>query len=394
MTKTFRIKDITEITDGKIKPAFEISKEVLTPRDAIEIFRAFSRYTRHFSGHHEDLPEIEERDGNVIISYYNNDKNLEKAHEKFKRLAKDAMRRLDGDFEFKETNPNYDVGDNVYSKLIKRLKDYGPELPCKEGEELEWFKRNISKSVMPIDALVNGKRAYMEGFVEKDGKRYLKITPYGLDSHRFDSMVGKDEDALILLDEVKSAYKNIVDRLGITEFPMTMFGDSFLVELLWDEPEYFLKAFSERAMYSKATKLYNTHRGEAYEKFWRAILEKEEYATKLDNPLLKEREKELKLFAYCLTGEAYKGDGWETWKSDLDHLFISERQLSEDKLKHLYTREYGSEIRDVCWITVTKEELPGRLDRATFVEVGNDGKYITRPAEWRFKQLLRKKKEA
>ena len=380
------VKDLSSIKDTKINLSFEISKDNLTIAEALKVFKVFSRYKSNYISS-ESFPDIKEKEGNIIISYYTCNKDFEKEHKDHLYKVKSGMQSVtdNNNFEIIEATLNYNVDDGVYSKLIKELESSHRETPYKEEDALKWFKENISKDVLAIDFLVNGKRAYIYSFTKKDNVESIRITPYSMKSCRFNSVVPDNEDVFISIKKVSDTYKNLIDKLGITSYPISGFDDRFISKIFDDEPKYFTKLFGDNQMYQKAIKYYEM--SNKSKSFWKKILKEDDVMKRLDNPLHKENEDKLTLFLYNIDCEYYYSEDYESYYRDGYERYLSLEELDIEKIKSFYLNNEG--IEDYRSLNVNEEKFYSGRDTDTFIEVDkDDGHYITRPANYRFKQLI------
>ena len=266
--------------------------------------------------------------------------------------------------------------------------------------------KHITSNPLILDLIVNGANTYYLNWSNNFDK--LTMTRMSDFSTRFGfaSKIMEEEERHTLTDiefnELINCGKNIIEKLEIKGFPINFLRKEYdkinvLENIIYkDTPEFYLKEDSNR-LDSIAIIKYENALNEVSKSFWRKILEQEHMLEKLNNPLLKEKDKDLKLYQYHLTGECYKGDGYETWKSKIDHYYISNTPLNESKMKTLYEYE-AYELRDILYINIERmrdnDTSFRNYDSCQFVKIINDGlnaynseQYVSFNSNNRFKYL-------
>lgn len=281
-------------------------------------------------------------------------------------------------------NDSYNIGD---------LENVFNEENLKRSIFKKYVFDNITQDPLALELIFKGVRTY-------DGT----ITPTKVDLYKVFSSGPAviDSDERLILNEVQlknfyDAIYNFATKLGLYSYPLTMFTPRlydgidevlFNAFLLKNDP----KGYEEARGYPYKEYLYLYGRSSLPQNFkeqMESFFSKPENLKKLDNPLLKKRAKELDLYVYEITGYAYKSDGWETWKSDIEHFFVSNIELDTKKLLYLYENEFNYEVKD--FIGLSCDYLGKNKDfkeyNSTFIELYEQDKYITRNINDRFKLL-------
>ena len=316
---------------------------------------------------------------------------------------------------------DFKVIDKKISVIIK--KDYSGEIFIKDElnksilkdipkEDLEFTilkhitDKHITSNPLILDLIVNGRNTYYLNWSNDYSK--LSVTRMSDFSTRYNhksTIMNSDERYTLTneeFNELINCGKNILEKLNLNGYPISFLKNEYdkvnvLENIIYkDTPEIYLK-YEKNILESMAILKYQNALNDVSKNFWRTILEQENMLKKLDNPLLKEKDYDLKLYQYELSGEYYKGDGYETWKSNIEHYYISNVPLDEDKMKNLFENN-ESELRDIVSFNVKRLDNDNTYHRdrsnCYFVEVQNDGlnkydsiKYITRNSNSRFNFL-------
>lgn len=258
----------------------------------------------------------------------------------------------------------------------------------------------ITSNTMILELLVRGSNTYHLYWNNNYDSLSIKRRDNFLINFFYRSEFMKEKEEYSLTNEefkelINSA-TNIFEKLRMTGYHINFLEDQYgpkniLERIIYkNNPEKFLTHYNEQKINSMAIDFYNGALNDVSKKFWKKILEKDEMLKNLNNPLLKQKDYDLPLFQYKLTGQCYKGDGYETWKSDIEKYYISNKPLDEQKLKYLFENN-ESEIRDILNLYVERlnnnETYHRNMGSCFFIEVTDKEDYIIKNNNHRFLYL-------
>ena len=250
----------------------------------------------------------------------------------------------------------------------------------------QWFEKEITKETLVLDVLINGQHSYRLGRLDSEEILVRKYVPFN--SHNFNetSLLKEDETAKVSKSKLQEVYKNILTKINIYSFPLSLFNNEFIFMLIEEDFDLFNIIYEHQNPVSKARDFYKIAKANNNKNgitFFRKILKKD---STLSNPILRENEPSLNI--YELTGRAVKSDGYQTWIADLEHTFMTKTLLDKTKLIDLYKNIFDYDVNEFLEITISYVGEEKGSDDYTLIKIRDNGEYIHIAAENRFDKKL------
>ena len=380
-----KIIDTTEFTnEGKwinlsIRICLDKNEENVSK--ILSIFKAFQKS----DDYRDPQLTIKEKDNNIVIDYGMRMNKFEEEHSIILTDFKKRISNIDRNYQIEKTNVSFNTNYRDMKRVRTVLMDNtNININTDKESVQEWFEKNISKNTLILDLLINGQHSYRVGRLDKETVSITKYTPFQSNNFNETSILKDDETANISKSELQKVYKNILTKLNISSYPLSLFNKDFIFMLIENEFELFNTIYADRNSVGEARDFYLIAKKRNNEKgiiFFRKILEKD---TTLSNPILRENEPIVHI--YKVYGRAIKGDTYETWIGDVNHTFMSKTILDTDKVTSLYKEVFDYEVNEFLEINSMYDGEREGSDNYSLIKVRDNGEYINISSENRFEK--------